>query len=228
VVGRVVDPETGLIYLVNRYYDPTTSQFLTRDPLDAITRSAYGYVSDNPLNHRDPSGLEQLPPGDSGPVSPGPNLNDPMTVYFPGPGGSDGEGEGQVLEITASPAAQQEMQNVIDQLADQGVEVDNSYLDAQGGVDANGNLFVTYSLQDPEMDDYALANDYDFTIDGVFDPDAGEMPADPWGPPTGTTPPGDSIEPGPGPGEGEGLPPDDDDASFRFGGSACGGGGRWA
>ena len=43
--------------LVNRYYDPTTGQFLTRDPLDVLTQSAYGYVHDNPLNGKDPLGL---------------------------------------------------------------------------------------------------------------------------------------------------------------------------
>ena len=30
------DAETGLIYLRNRYYDPATAQFLTRDPVTAI------------------------------------------------------------------------------------------------------------------------------------------------------------------------------------------------
>jgi len=42
---------------VNRYYDPATAQFLTRDPLVALTGSAYGYVGDNPLNGTDPTGL---------------------------------------------------------------------------------------------------------------------------------------------------------------------------
>ncbi len=39
------------------YYDPSTGQFLTRDPIEALTRSAYGYVYGNPLNATDPSGL---------------------------------------------------------------------------------------------------------------------------------------------------------------------------
>jgi len=56
-VGRVVDTETGLLYETNRYYDPSTGQWLTRDPLDALTQSAYGYVGDNPLNGTDPDGL---------------------------------------------------------------------------------------------------------------------------------------------------------------------------
>jgi len=56
-VGRVVDPETGLIYLRSRYYDPSTSQMLTRDPLVTETRSAYAYAGDDPLTGSDPSGL---------------------------------------------------------------------------------------------------------------------------------------------------------------------------
>ena len=55
--GQYTDPESGLIHLRARYYDPTTAQFLTRDPLAAVTGSAYGYVNDNPLNGSDPSGL---------------------------------------------------------------------------------------------------------------------------------------------------------------------------
>lgn len=45
-----------------RYYDPTTGTFLSRDPLNAVTRSAYGYVYGNPLNAVDPSGLCNLGP----------------------------------------------------------------------------------------------------------------------------------------------------------------------
>jgi hypothetical protein len=40
-----------------RYYDPTTGQFLTRDPITPITREPYGYVYGNPLNNTDPTGL---------------------------------------------------------------------------------------------------------------------------------------------------------------------------
>lgn len=44
-----------------RFYDPTTGQFLTRDPIEPLTRSAYGYVYGNPLNATDPSGLIGIP-----------------------------------------------------------------------------------------------------------------------------------------------------------------------
>jgi RHS repeat-associated protein len=56
--GQYKDAESGLYYLQARYYDTTTSQFLTRDLAVMITRTPYGYVFDNPLNGRDPSGLD--------------------------------------------------------------------------------------------------------------------------------------------------------------------------
>ena len=55
--GQYTDPISGLVYMRARWYDPTTAQFLTRDPLEAATRSAYGYVAGNPLNLTDPTGL---------------------------------------------------------------------------------------------------------------------------------------------------------------------------
>jgi RHS repeat-associated protein len=48
---------TGLIYLINRYYDPTTDQFLSIDPEVAETDQPYVYTGDDPLNEEDPLGL---------------------------------------------------------------------------------------------------------------------------------------------------------------------------
>jgi RHS repeat-associated protein len=62
--GQYTSSDTGLIYLRARVYDPATAQFLSVDPLRAITRAPYTYVKDNPLNLKDnplnlvdPSGL---------------------------------------------------------------------------------------------------------------------------------------------------------------------------
>ena len=55
--GSYTDAESGLIYLQARYYDPSTGQFLTVDPLVAQTLAPYDYVSENPLNASDPMGL---------------------------------------------------------------------------------------------------------------------------------------------------------------------------
>jgi RHS repeat-associated protein len=55
--GQYTDPESGLVYLRARFYDPQTGQFLTRDPAESATRQAYTYTADDPLNRADPSGL---------------------------------------------------------------------------------------------------------------------------------------------------------------------------
>jgi RHS repeat-associated protein len=55
--GQYTDTETGYQYLRARYYDPSSGQFLTRDPIAALTEEPYGYVNRNPMNGTDPSGL---------------------------------------------------------------------------------------------------------------------------------------------------------------------------
>lgn len=47
---------TGLIYLVNRYYDPSIGQFISIDPLIGQTLSPYGYANGNPVSQVDPTG----------------------------------------------------------------------------------------------------------------------------------------------------------------------------
>jgi RHS repeat-associated protein len=54
--GGYTDP-TGLIYLINRYYDPQTGQFISVDPAVGQTHQPYQYTGDNPVNHVDPTGL---------------------------------------------------------------------------------------------------------------------------------------------------------------------------
>jgi RHS repeat-associated protein len=54
--GSYTDP-TGLSYLIGRYYDPTTGQFLSVDPLVDETGQPYAYASDNPVDGVDPNGL---------------------------------------------------------------------------------------------------------------------------------------------------------------------------
>lgn len=55
--GQYTNVESGLQYLRARTYDPSTGQFLSRDPLADITGTPYSYASTNPLSYSDPSGL---------------------------------------------------------------------------------------------------------------------------------------------------------------------------
>lgn len=55
--GQYHDAETGFYYLRARYYDPTTAQFLTSDPLESLTRQPYTYAANGPLDALDPAGL---------------------------------------------------------------------------------------------------------------------------------------------------------------------------
>jgi RHS repeat-associated protein len=54
--GNWTDPDTGLVYLRARDYDPATAQFLTVDPAVDSTRQPYAYVANDPLAAVDPNG----------------------------------------------------------------------------------------------------------------------------------------------------------------------------
>jgi RHS repeat-associated protein len=47
---------TGLDYLVTRYYDPATGQFISVDPQASTTNAPYAYATGNPATYTDPNG----------------------------------------------------------------------------------------------------------------------------------------------------------------------------
>ena len=53
--GGYTDP-TGLIYLISRYYDPSTGQFTSVDPDLSQTQAPYSYADGNPAGATDPTG----------------------------------------------------------------------------------------------------------------------------------------------------------------------------
>jgi RHS repeat-associated protein len=57
--GSYTDP-SGLLYLINRYYDPATDQFLSVDPALSVTLEPYSVEGDDPLNSMDPLGFETV------------------------------------------------------------------------------------------------------------------------------------------------------------------------
>jgi len=56
-VGQYTAAGSGFQYLRARFYDPATAQFLTEDPLAAVTGEPYGYGAGNPLSNVDRTGL---------------------------------------------------------------------------------------------------------------------------------------------------------------------------
>jgi len=59
--GHVNDPETNLVYMQARYYDPVTGRFLSTDPITTIendlsTFNRYSYARNNPISNIDPDG----------------------------------------------------------------------------------------------------------------------------------------------------------------------------
>jgi RHS repeat-associated protein len=87
--GEYSDVESNLVYLRARYYDPTTGQMLSRDPIEMWTSDAYGYANNNPINFTDPTGLygyEYTYDISSVPYSPEDVLNEVthnFSEYFP-------------------------------------------------------------------------------------------------------------------------------------------------
>ena len=63
--GERQDPLTGLVFLRARWYAPAIGRFLTPDRYGATSEDPrtvhrYAYVSSNPLNHVDPTGLQSM------------------------------------------------------------------------------------------------------------------------------------------------------------------------
>ena len=59
--GHVNDPETGLVYMQARYYDPAVGRFLSIDPVspgagNAFNFNRYAYAANNPARYIDPDG----------------------------------------------------------------------------------------------------------------------------------------------------------------------------
>jgi len=56
--GQYTNSDTGLIYLRAREYDPSGTQFISVDPLAAVTDAPYTYAGDDPVDYVDPTGLQ--------------------------------------------------------------------------------------------------------------------------------------------------------------------------
>jgi RHS repeat-associated protein len=75
--GHVNDPDTGLVYMQARYYDPAVGRFLSADPVasqagNLINFNVYSYASSNPVRKVDPSGMLVEDPTHDQSQDPGP------------------------------------------------------------------------------------------------------------------------------------------------------------
>jgi RHS repeat-associated protein len=86
--GQYLDSESGYLYLRNRLYDPTTSQFVSRDPLSGITGIPYAFADNDPGDKRDDSGLCSLSSLTRAPDYYTASASWPSPLGFIGPGGS--------------------------------------------------------------------------------------------------------------------------------------------
>lgn len=62
--GHVNDPETNLVYMQARYYDPATGHFLSVDPVgptsgNSFNFNRYAYAGNNPIVNIDPNGKQE-------------------------------------------------------------------------------------------------------------------------------------------------------------------------
>ncbi|HET7461048.1 MAG TPA: RHS repeat-associated core domain-containing protein [Longimicrobium sp.] len=70
--GRELDSATGLYYVRARWYDPDLGRFVSEDPVGLEGGlNLYAYVDDNPVNGRDPSGLDPCTDKDGKPIKQG-------------------------------------------------------------------------------------------------------------------------------------------------------------
>jgi RHS repeat-associated protein len=67
-MARELDSKSGLYYVRNRWYDPLMGRFISEDPIGlAGGLNTYAYANNDPINMRDPSGLNPCGIGGDGP-----------------------------------------------------------------------------------------------------------------------------------------------------------------
>lgn len=64
--GYYLDSETGLYYLISRYYDPVTHRFVNADGYfqsggGILDANMSAYCGNNPINFYDPTGTKECP-----------------------------------------------------------------------------------------------------------------------------------------------------------------------
>ena len=123
--GQYQDSESGYYYLRARIYDPTTGQFLTRDPAVALTHRPYAYASDNPINGTDPGGLDPWDPSGRYAANPAPRPH-PVNDLPPCPEGG-GTPPSPMPTLSAQPSPPPPQPNAAPVLAAPGTAAGNHF-----------------------------------------------------------------------------------------------------
>lgn len=114
--GQYTDAESGFVYLRARYYDPSTQQFLTVDPIVARTEQAYAYAGGSPNTLVDPSGFGYQYEYDYGEARPSTGWGGAAGPFGGGGsgGGSAGADSGCTLILNGRCYSDDEAQQLID------------------------------------------------------------------------------------------------------------------
>ena len=110
--GHVNDPDTGLVYMQARYYDPVVGRFISTDPVgpsagDPFNFNRFAYANNSPIDNIDPDGRctgSHIHDSAGNCASSGTTLAGPgygSVKLSSGSGGSGGTSNGGVAHVTA-------------------------------------------------------------------------------------------------------------------------------
>lgn len=94
--GHVNDPESGLVYMQARYYDPAVGRFISTDPVgpapgNGFNFNRFAYANNNPVVNLDPSGRDCVSSnGRTTCTIPVTGSHIPVRISFPTPAGVSG------------------------------------------------------------------------------------------------------------------------------------------
>ncbi len=108
--GHVNDPDTGLVYMQARYYDPAVGRFVSTDPAIPITGNTfdfgrYTYANNNPVANTDPTGEFPVPDDMDDPTKKDELRRNPFTLASGSPASNTAAASNSAASAVVAPAA---------------------------------------------------------------------------------------------------------------------------